>query len=354
MRGFITILFLVCATLLSIWGVDNSIVYIPSFQSKPATVERIKILFAGDIMAHMPQILKAQQGDIYDFRPSFQYVKPLFEDADLTIVNLETTLSQTPPYSGYPAFRSPAELAAALADAGIDVAVTANNHSLDMGCSGIEQTVHILRKYGVAPIGSFRDMADQYRRNPLVVERKGIKVAIFAYTYGTNGIDAQDGAIVPGLDTVRMATELQQCVDVDCKIAFVHWGIEYSRKPNREQKELATFLHRVGCQLVIGSHPHVVQGAESSKREVTVYSLGNFISNQRERYTDGGIIAQVSVEKSDDGCSFWLDINPVWVRLKDYVVIPKSIGDTLTMSKSERTAYLQFMQDTEKIFTSQF
>lgn len=107
----------------------------PAFESRPKP-ERVSIIFAGDVMMHTPQITKAKRDNGYDFNSCFRYVKPLFERADITVANLETTLTDNPPYSGYPSFRSPAQLAQALAAASVDVAVTANNHSLDAGAKG--------------------------------------------------------------------------------------------------------------------------------------------------------------------------------------------------------------------------
>ena len=298
-------------------------------------------------MAHSPQLAAAKRGNDYDFKSSFKYVKPIFEAADCVVANLETTLTTTPPYSGYPCFKSPATLAVALADAGVDIAVTANNHSLDGGKGGVESTLQILRQNGIAAVGTTED-------NVLRFSVKGVTFALMAYTYGTNGIPVPDGVSVHKIDTLQIQKELASCADVDCRIAFLHWGAEYTRRPNRQQRELTDFLHRAGCQVVIGSHPHVVQRAECRQNEVAVYSLGNFVSNQRMRYSDGGVMAKVVVEKGTSGCQFWLDILPVWVRKSGYVVIPQSVASSVNLADDEREACNLFFEDTRKIFTSKF
>lgn len=297
-----------------------------------------EIIFVGDIMMHAPQLLKAKRGSEYDFKNCFRYVSPIFKGADCVVANLETTLSESEPYTGYPRFCSPAALADALADAGVDVAVTANNHCLDAGAAGVVSTAKILAERGIRSVGATV-------ANPLKINVKGIDFAILAYTYGTNGIPIPEGVSVPLIDTLQIASDLAKCQDADCRIAFMHWGEEYSRRASREQRQIADFLYRAGCQVVIGSHPHTVQPAECSKRRVTVYSLGNFISNQRMRYSDGGIMAHLTVEKGADGCQFWLNIEPVWVDARDYTVIPHSA----CRDHDFGAEYDLFMRDCERI-----
>ena len=347
-----SILYLLCTSLVSLWCVTAFIVpEKPAFKALPKP-ERVSIIFAGDVMMHTPQIAKAKRDDRYDFNSCFKYVKPLFEKADFVVANLETTLAETPPYSGYPSFRSPAQLALALADAGVDVAVTANNHSLDGGAKGVGSTIDILEQYGVKSTGTFRDSVDYKARNPLWLNKKGLKIALLAYTYGTNGVPVPNDVMVNLLDTVQIKRDIVACSEAgaDCTIAFLHWGVEYSQRVSREQRAIAKCLHNAGCQVVVGSHPHVVQGVEVSKREVTIYSLGNFVSNQRMRGSDGGIIAQLDIEKRTDGCQYWLDIIPVWVRHRDYAVMPISAVDTIPLSCDERAAYNLFMSDCKKLF----
>jgi poly-gamma-glutamate synthesis protein (capsule biosynthesis protein) len=133
-------------------------------------------------------------------------------------------------------------------------------------------------------------------------------------------------------------------------VAVVHWGLEYERKPNAEQRRLEQFMRRKGVDIIIGSHPHVVQPYVcDSVQGVTLYSLGNFVSNQRWRYSDGGIVAEVEVVLRDEGRDYALNVEPVWVRKSDYAVLPKSVADTLAMSAEETMAYNLFIADTEAL-----
>ena len=352
LRRVVSILYFVCATLLSLWCVDNFMPIIKPEFSTQSPPEKVRIVFAGDVMMHTPQIQRAKGVSGYDFNSCFRYVKPILETADIAVVNLETTLSKEAPYSGYPLFRSPSEVASSLANAGVDVAITANNHSLDSGARGLVTTIDILEEHGIKSVGTYKDSIDYVNRNPLILNSKGVKIALLSYTYGTNGIPIPEEVGVNLVDTVQMKRDIAHslAMGADCVISYLHWGAEYSHRPNQEQRQIAQTLHRAGCQVVVGSHPHVVQGAEISKQEVTIYSLGNFISNQRMQGSDGGIIAQLDIEKSGDGCQFWLDIIPVWVRQSDYAVIPCTMADTLSLTADERTACRLFLTDVSKKF----
>ena len=251
--------------------------------------DTLHLVFAGDIMTHGPQIRAAlgKEGQ-YDFTPSFSLVKPLIEQADLAIGNLETTFGGKP-YSGYPMFSSPEAFGSALRDAGFDVLTTANNHSCDRGRFGVINTIDVLDSLGIATTGSYRIKEERTSRTPLLVTVKGVKLAILAYTYGTNGLPIPHPALVDTISRDQIARDLQRAdsLGADYKIVQIHWGNEYERLPNKRQKDLAQWLTDQGVHAIIGSHPHVVQESAFLKRQNTqqdstfvVYSMGNFISNQ--------------------------------------------------------------------------
>ena len=251
--------------------------------------DTLHLVFAGDIMTHGPQIRAALGGDgQYDFRPSFSLVKPLIAEADLAVGNLETTFGGKP-YSGYPMFSSPEAFGEALRDAGFDVLTTANNHSCDRGRYGVVNTIDVLDSLGIATTGSYRTREERTSRTPLLVTVKGVKLAILAYTYGTNGLPIPSPALVDTISRAQIARDLQRAdsLGADYKIVQIHWGNEYERLPNKRQKDLAQWLTDQGVHAIIGSHPHVVQESTFLKRQDTqgdstfvVYSMGNFISNQ--------------------------------------------------------------------------
>lgn len=322
-------------------------------------VRKARIVAAGDLMQHRPQIEAAQLTDTtrFDYRPSFRYVAERFREADLAIVNLETTLSERGPYTGYPCFSSPAEVADAMLDMGVDVAALANNHCCDKGASGIKSTAEILDRRGILRIGVYGDSVDYKENNILYIKRCGISFAIVNYTYGTNGINVPKGMVVNHLDSVAIKCDLDMINrdEVDCVIAVVHWGNEYERHANREQKRMADFMHRHGVDLILGSHPHVVQPFDvSDDGGITLYSMGNFVSNQRTQYRDGGVIATIDVTIIEHGEGDTLDerrvdynlmLTPVWVHLSDYAVIPPEVGDTMRMNYDSRFRYNRFMKD---------
>lgn len=318
-----------------------------------------KLLFTGDLMQHMPQVNAARNaanhganhGAKFNYDPVFSYVKPYFKAAHCVFVNLETTITEKGNYSGYPHFRSPVELVESMDRAGVDIALLANNHSCDNGAYGINTTHSTLDKHGIQYTGVFRDSLELKNKNPLHITINGIKFALFNYTYGTNGIKPPKGYIVNLIDTAIMKKDIAS-VDrdkSDCIIACIHWGSEYQRQANREQIELARLLSRCGVDIIIGSHPHVIQQHEADSSGVVVYSLGNFVSNQRKRYTDGGAMATIDVFKQASGdMSYKTEITHIWVQLPDYKILPQQVGDTMKMSPTDRYLYQRFINDTKE------
>ena len=323
-------------------------------ESTKVECDTIRLVFGGDFMQHMPQVNAARTEDgNYDYSNSTEYVAPMFREADIAIINLETTITTSTNYSGYPCFASPVAVVEEFESMGIDVALLANNHCCDRLARGIEMTIDQLNKHKIAHTGVFTDSADYARNNILHIESRGVRFALVNYTYGTNGITAPKGKHVNYIDTTVIKRDLR-AIDrdsIDCVIACMHWGNEYERKENREQRRLAELLHREGVDIIIGSHPHVVQPYYAEDTKVVFYSLGNFVSNQRKRYTDGGIIAEVEVIKCDtvDGLRYRAKAHPAWVLTPGYRILPRSVGDTLTMSQASREAYELFMADTEAL-----
>ncbi len=263
---------------------------------------RLSLLFAGDIMGHDSQIAAAYNAStgLYDYTSCFQYVKPYLQSVDIAIGNLELTLAG-PPYKGYPAFSSPDALAQSLKDSGFDVLVTANNHSCDKGKKGIERTIEMLDSLQLFHTGTFVDELSRLNDYPLLLEKNGFTLALLNYTYGTNGIAVPKPTIVNLLDTAQMSIDIAKAKahQPDFIIAFVHWGNEYQSQPSAYQKAYTKFLWSKGVQLIIGAHPHVLQPMEFDKaqQQLVVYSLGNFVSGQRDRYKNGGAMVRIDLSK---------------------------------------------------------
>ncbi len=306
----------------------------------PLRAQSLKLIFAGDLMGHGPQIKAAQQPDgTYDYSPCFRYVKDYIQSADLAILNLEVTLAG-PPYTGYPQFSSPRELAVAARDAGFDIFTTANNHCMDRGRAGLERTLRVLDTLGIPHLGTYRDRDQRDRNHPLIVDAGGIRLALLTYTYGTNGIPAVSPNIVNLIDTAEMARDLRVAREkgADFVITLIHWGIEYAVKANAEQEQTARWLLEHGCDAVIGGHPHVVQNFtldaipdNNRHPEIVVYSMGNLVSNQRDINTDGGIMIELDLQKTFfsthvAACRYM----PYWVHrgtvdsLYQYYIVPST------------------------------
>jgi poly-gamma-glutamate synthesis protein (capsule biosynthesis protein) len=267
----------------------------------------VTIIFAGDIMGHDAQIEGAydSSSQSYNYEPTFRYISDYIADADIAIGNLEVTLAG-PPYKGYPQFSSPDELVVEAKNAGFDILVNANNHALDGGVKGFRRTLDILDSLGFYHAGTYRDSIEQASIHPLILEKNSIRIALLNYTYGTNGLKIDHPYQINRIDTNKIANDLEKAkyAKPDFIIVFIHWGNEYERLENEDQKALAEFILLKGADAIIGSHPHVVQPikfihipGDTLNAHPVVYSLGNFVSNQRAQYKDGGILAELHISK---------------------------------------------------------
>jgi poly-gamma-glutamate synthesis protein (capsule biosynthesis protein) len=286
---------------------------------------RVKIVFVGDVMGHMPVVNSAWVDSInrHDFNPIFEYVTPYISKADIAVANLEVPLAGKP-YSGYPQFSSPDALGEVLKNSGFDVVIAANNHALDRGKQGLIRTLTILDSLNLKRTGVFKDTAERRKHYPLFIEINKIKVAILNYTYSTNGYKPQKPVIVNYLDTLVIKKDIQQCQKhkADIILVTVHWGTEYDRFSDKDQRKIADFIGKNGGHAIIGSHPHVIQPfsliypfpKDSSRFIPVLYSMGNFISNQRDPYRDGGIIYELQLEKIRNTTTITsAGFIPVWV-----------------------------------------
>lgn len=299
----------------------------PPEASEPVVQPNIVSTLAvcGDAMSHMPQTRDAydSQAGAYDYKPMIRFAKPWIEQADYAVVNLETTFAGGPDYSGFPAFNTPDALGDALKDAGFDLVSTANNHCLDRGYDGMVRTLDVLDNLGLAHVGTYRSAEERAAQNGVhVADVGGIKVAFLSYTYGTNGIpvskshpdtvnllhtDYMSDAQV--LDTARIADDLAaaEALSPDLIAVIVHWGVEYQTTQNEHQEEIADFLFDHGADVILGSHPHVLQPMETrtlTDRDGTTHtgfvcwSLGNFISSQNDEYTDTTVVLNLELTKN--------------------------------------------------------
>lgn len=320
----------------------------PAVSAEPEPVEpqetEITVLCAGDVMSHMPQTNAAYSSESgsYDYSENYEYVKTYIESADLAICNVETTFAGTP-YSGYPTFSSPDELATDLKEAGFDVGITSNNHMADRGYDGVIRTLEVLQEAGLKTVGSVLNTEEP---RYLITDVNGVKIGIVAYTYETgsgSGTVSLNGAYISDetasvINSFNFNTLDEDCAkmqeDIDAAkaagaqviIAYYHWGEEYQLDANQWQKELAQKAADMGADVIFASHPHVVQEAEyltvtdSDKKVPVFYSLGNFISNQRNeyignRYVEEGLMGTVTLKYLEGSgiTSVKMDSIPTWV-----------------------------------------
>lgn len=298
---------------------------------------KLQLLFVGDVMQHGGQIAAAYNAgsDSYDYKDCFKFVKPIIQQTDIAIANLEVTHAGKP-YKGYPQFSAPPELSEAIVDAGFNVIITANNHSCDGGAKGVVKTLDVLDRIGVKHTGTFRNANERDQHYPLLVEKNGYKVAILNYTYGTNGLTVPEPLIINYIDSIVMKKDFDKAkkMGVDYIICTMHWGEEYKSLPNDYQKKWEAFCYKHGADMVIGSHPHVLQPVEQKvvkgKEKLTVWSLGNFVSNQRDRYKDGGMIVRSTLAK--EGKQIKIESTeciPTWVfprqegKTKPFYILPE-------------------------------
>jgi len=326
---------------------------------------RISLLFAGDVMGHDSQIASAYDPETksYDYTSCFQFIQPYVAAADVAIANLEVTLAG-PPYKGYPQFSSPDALAEALKDIGFDALVTANNHCIDRGKQGLVRTIEMLDKLSIPHTGTFVDTVSRLNDSPLLIEKNGFKLGLLNNYYGTNGIAIPKSSIVNLLDTAIIKADITKAKEArpDVIIVFTHWGTEYQSLPSKWQKQLTDFCFAQGAGLVIGAHPHVIQPMEWRKasNQFIAYSLGTFVSGPRKRYTDGGAMAYVELEKiayTPDSSHPQIDTAGYYLQWiyrtvdakKDYDMLPaaKVESDTVSFIKdnTSKAAFRIFADD---------
>ncbi len=282
----------------------------------------VRIRATGDIMFHPSQLDGAYDyaTNTYNFENSFKAIKSIIEEADIAIANFEGTTAgnEVYAYQGYPLFNAPDQVLDAIKNAGFDILSTANNHSLDTRKTGIIRTIEQIKARGMDPVGTYIEKPDT---RVLIKEVKGIKFAFMSYTEMVNGLES---VLSPyDLDImVNIFNESKMLEDIlyakeqkaDVIIALLHWGDEYSRVQAQRQETLADMLFREGVDLILGSHPHVIQPTRTleydGKTKFVAYSMGNFLSNQRvetlvpygltehvSKYTEDGIIIDIVVEK---------------------------------------------------------
>lgn len=269
---------------------------------KPVVTEsEVSLVMVGDALIHGAVYQDARRGNSYNFKPIFTEVKDIIKKNELAFYNQETILGGTKiGLSHYPRFNSPYEVGDAFIDSGFNLVSLATNHTLDRGFVAIKNSREYWNsKEDVIAAGSY---STQEEKDKIVVkEKNGIKYGLLAYTTLTNGLVREKGKDY-SLDVYNkelVKKDIEKLRDkVDLLMVSMHWGVEYSHSVSKEQKEIAKYLSSLGVDIIIGTHPHVVEPIEFIDDTLVIYSLGNFVSSQIGVEKLTGLMVEVDITKT--------------------------------------------------------
>lgn len=316
----------------------------PEPEPEPSVVN---LTLAGDIVMHTPLNSEVLQADgSYDYALLFEDVAHYVSEADYALCCIETSLTGKEPWTGYPMFTSPDDLAYSLKEVGFDLINTASNHSMDGWKAGIDRTLDVLDEAGLDHVGTYRTQEERDKNNGILVkEINGISFAFLDYTYGTNGIpvtgfeyavnvynhDYMTTLVDVNYDMLDADMAAARALDTDVIAVSVHWGAEYLTSANVYQRELADYFFEQGADLVIGGHPHVPEPIElreiengdgTTRTGFLCYCLGNLLSCQNKPNTDLTAMVQLELTKDPEtgdtsitDCEY---IPMIMINLPDY------------------------------------
>ena len=338
-------------------------------EAPPAPVSTATILSTGDLLMHKKVINSGKQEDgSYDFESIFRYIAPYTGKADYAVANLETTLCGTDKgfaYSGNPKFNCPDALVDSARDAGFDMLLTANNHSMDTTIVGYKRTLEVVREKGLATLGTYLT-ADEQKWTMLDIN--GIKIGVMCFCY-SDGFAPNGNPVLnynevpePGLLSyftydklpefyaqVQTYLDEMKAAGVEATLVYMHWGEEYKLSANKDQQAMAQKLCDMGIDAIVGSHPHVLEPVDllqsttdPGHATVVLYSLGNAVSKQRKEEmttlttgeTEDGALFSVTFAKYPDGtvCLDAVELIPTWVNMHansgktEYNIIPLDVS----------------------------
>ena len=343
---------------------------VPSGNSVDNTKEEnysIKLLMVGDNLINDKIYNTMKTNDTYDFKPIYTYIKEINKDYDLAYYNQETILGGSSiGVSSYPAFNSPYEVGDATIDAGFNLVSLATNHTLDRG----EQAIINSRDYwnskdNVLAVGSYS--SNEEKDKIQILKKNNITYTMLNYTYGTNGIKVPNNKEYlvnvwpctgndPSTDTKyqeyknTVKEDIEKVRDkVDLLIVAIHWGIEYKYTPNEYQKDMASYLASLGVNIIIGTHPHVVEPITYIDNTLVIYSLGNLVSAQdtvEDYNTRVGLLSTVTINKDSNNNISLSDLNNELIFTTDssnsYKVIPFSNPDIKTYLNDYERVYNKY------------
>ena len=275
---------------------------------------KVSFLAVGDNIVYQCNLTDAknranEEYPDYNFTPIYEDVAPAIASADIAYINQETVMAgKDYGYSDYPLFNTPQNMGDQLVETGFDIINIATNHMLDKGSKGLESTIEYWRtKKDVTMIGGYEN--EEAYLEPCIIEKNGITMALLSYTYSTNGISPSSSseAIIPYIDEDRIKEDIKRVHDLaDMVIVSIHWGVENSFTPTAEQTRLAQMMCNEGVDVIIGTHPHVIQPVEwlesdSGNKTLCIYSLGNFVASMATASNLVGGMASFDIIKEKGG-----------------------------------------------------
>ena len=345
-----------------------------TLEASASLAANCKILSGGDVIMHGP-FLKSnhyhKEDDTYDYNSIFTYITDTYESADYTVLNFESTISESD-YTSYPMFRAPGGIISGLANNGVDMCILANNHIYDNFGDGLRMTQDAMDSNNLPYTGVRRTAEDDYYQ---IINVNDIKIGIFNYTYETPrnesgqrtinsiGVSETDIDLINTFDyneldsfytEISTGLEAMKAKEVDYTIAYIHWGEEYQLTEGDPQRETAQKLCDLGIDALIVGHPHVIQPVDllssttGEHKMVCAYSVGNHLANQHKGriqsapngHTEDGIMVQLEIDRDEEGN----------VALKDIQFIPTWTYRTVGVSDDSNPEYYIFpLNDPEGI-----
>lgn len=347
---------------------------------KPDSVVSLTFGVVGDIMCHSTQFNYARvesesEKDTFDFKPVYREIERITQNVDVMMGNLETVFAgEDIEYLGYPFFNTPDDFLRGIKHAGFDILFTANNHQMDRGKEGLVRTLNKLREANIHHAGTNRSQneADSMK----VYNINDINIAVLAYTYSTNGVAIPEGGdyLIDTIYTPKIKSDITKAKEAGAEvvITYFHFGKEYDREPNAYQREVVSKAVEYGADVILGSHTHTIQPVDFMPSEnsrfdsvFVAYGLGNFVSNQRWRYSDCSVILNFTLNKNLYTDSLFVsDISytPLWVfkgetdNGSEYIILPSEITehDSLIptyVTESDLKLMKESYTDTREIIT---
>lgn len=341
---------------------------------KKEEVYELSLIMVGDMLVHdslYEEANKLANYNGYDFKPMLTYIKDIVKDYDLAYYNQETILGGTKiGLSSYPAFNSPYEVGDAMIDTGFNIVSLATNHTLDRGVSAIENSLAYWNSKDVYTTGSYSSI--EKRNNIEIKEKNNITYAVLNYTYGTNGIKRPSGyeSYVNIWDMSnrnnyenykeQVRTDIENIKDkVDVLMVAMHWGVEYKYDTTWYQEDCANFLEGLGVDIIIGTHPHVVEPVTWINDTLVIYSLGNFLSAHEvvNMANKVGLMTMVDIKKEVKDNETIITLNNLNNELiytyhnnyKDFKVIPFSNSDIFNYLNNAENIYNEYKNIVTKL-----